>query len=67
MNKQDKTNGDYNEIANKVRKVRWHCDKKGICEAINIRTIRLGSIINDDVCDYCNRNIHEPITIEITE
>jgi hypothetical protein len=49
----------------RVREVYWTCDKKRDCSATNHRTIEIGDVLNDDVCDYCHRRIHEPILIEL--
>jgi hypothetical protein len=43
----------------------WQCDKDD-CEELNRRWIELNTIIFDDVCEFCNRKIHEPLTEIIT-
>ena len=46
------------------RSIYWICDKKG-CKTGNNREIPLDRVLNDDVCDYCHRAIHEPILIDL--
>ena len=43
----------------RTRKIYWECDKEG-CKETNFREIPYKHVVNDDVCDYCGRNIHEP-------
>lgn len=42
----------------------WQCDKRD-CEQINRRWIPRDHLLFDDVCEKCNRKIHEPITDKI--
>jgi hypothetical protein len=45
----------------------WQCDKED-CQEMNRRWIEIDQgTIFDDVCEYCNRRIHEPLTAIITE
>lgn len=46
-----------------IRYIYWICDKEG-CNTGNTREIPKGIVLNDDVCDYCHRSIHEPILID---
>lgn len=48
----------------KLKRVIWMCDKED-CSAGNTREIVIGSVIYDDICDFCHRRIHEPLTSEI--
>lgn len=48
----------------KVRQICWICDKSD-CKVVNNREIPVGFVLNDDVCDYCHRRVHEPILIEL--
>jgi len=43
----------------------WQCDKDD-CEQMNRRWVPMGTIINFDKCDSCEREIHEPLTDIIT-
>lgn len=43
----------------------WQCDKAE-CLEINRRYLHKGKILNDDTCEMCGRNIHEPIVEVIT-
>lgn len=42
--------------------VTWVCDK---CNTRNTRETELDGVINDDVCDFCHKNIHEPLVIAL--
>lgn len=44
--------------------ITWQCDKIG-CETRNTREIDLDIVIYDDLCDFCHKAIHEPITIDL--
>ncbi len=46
------------------RLILWMCDKPG-CDQVNRREIKKHLIINDDICDRCQKNIHEPILQEV--
>lgn len=48
----------------RIRSIYWVCDKKD-CKTGNNRQIDAGFVLNDDVCDYCHRAIHEPILIDL--
>ncbi len=52
---------DPNKPKKRLRVVMWLCDKPN-CRHANSRTVAFGDVINDDVCDKCKLNIHEPIT-----
>jgi len=54
-----------NDGAKGMIMVIWQCDKKD-CHELNRRWIDIDRIINDDVCEFCNRRIHEPLTEIIT-
>lgn len=43
----------------KVVKISWKCDAKG-CNTVNIREVAENIVLNDDICDYCHKRIHEP-------
>jgi len=43
----------------------WQCDKRD-CQELNRRWIECDCVIFDDVCEFCNRRIHEPLTENIT-
>lgn len=45
--------------------VTWVCDKEE-CNTRNTREILADSVIFDDVCDFCHKRIHEPLTIDLT-
>lgn len=45
-----------------VKNIYWVCDK---CDTGNKREIPTGSVLNDDVCDYCHKRIHEPLTLDL--
>ena len=47
---------------NSCKIVTWLCDKAG-CNTRNTREIELDKIIFEDTCDFCHKDIHEPITI----
>jgi aspartate carbamoyltransferase regulatory subunit len=49
---------EHNKKSSRV--VSWECDKKD-CSTINERVVPKTFVLNDDVCDYCHRSIHEPI------
>jgi hypothetical protein len=52
--------------ANKrVRAIFWVCDKRD-CKTTNSREIPSNIVLNDDVCDFCHKRIHEPILIDKT-
>lgn len=51
---------------NGFRSVAWKCDKP-TCMKWNIRKIKIGSHLNDDTCDNCKLNIHEPLWKEVKE
>ena len=42
----------------------WVCDKDN-CGSSNTRQIKVRDVINDDICDYCTKAIHEPVTEEV--
>ena len=46
------------------RTVIWVCDKTD-CATANTREILEGYVIYDDICDFCHRRIHEPLTSDI--
>jgi hypothetical protein len=46
------------------RYVAWVCDKSD-CGASNTREVQIGYVLIDDVCDYCHRRIHEPVTEDV--
>lgn len=54
--------GNNSKRQQKVRVVIWECDKPD-CGALNTRTIPINNVINEDVCDFCNQGIHEPLTL----
>lgn len=54
-----------NKRKRRVRNIYWVCDKKG-CSTCNNRVVPTDIVLNDDVCDYCHRSIHEPVLIELT-
>lgn len=39
----------------------WQCDKKD-CGHVNRRWVETNCIIFDDICEACDKRIHEPIT-----
>ena len=45
-----------------VKPIYWVCDK---CDTGNRREIPISSVLNDDVCDYCHKRIHEPLTLNL--
>lgn len=47
----------------RLRSIFWVCDKKE-CGTVNSRDIPINIVLNDDVCDYCHKRIHEPILID---
>ena len=47
-------------LKKKVR-IRWICDKKN-CEHVNVREMPRYFVILEDVCDNCEKLLHEPIT-----
>jgi hypothetical protein len=48
----------------KEKWVYWECDKRD-CLKQNHRQIGLHDIIMSDVCDHCDKHIHEPIVLEM--
>lgn len=44
--------------------VTWECDKPG-CSTRNTRETELDIVIYDDICDFCHKSIHEPLTIDL--
>lgn len=50
----------------KSKTVYWICDKIG-CNFENYRYIHVSTIIYEDTCDKCGKNISEPITVEIND
>ncbi len=56
---------DKSKKKRRVREVYWVCAKKKTCSATNHRIIAADVVLNDDVCDYCHRRVHEPILIEL--
>lgn len=50
-----------NHDVKKTIKVRWICDKS-ICRCTNIRVVSKYHVIFEDICDKCDKYIHEPIT-----
>lgn len=48
----------------KKRIVLWVCDKTD-CQTPNTREIPMNTVIYDDICDFCHRQIHEPLTSDI--
>lgn len=53
-----------NKKKKRTRQIYWLCDKKG-CRTGNIRDIPSDNVLNDDVCDYCHKRIHEPLLIDL--
>jgi len=45
-----------------LKAIYWVCDK---CDTGNRREIPISSVLNDDVCDYCHKRIHEPLTLNL--
>lgn len=45
-----------------LREVYWICES---CKTGNRRTIDANIVLNDDVCDYCHRRVHEPVLIDL--
>lgn len=58
--------GDKSKKKKHQKQVYWICDKKG-CGTGNNRTLETNIVLNDDVCDYCHRRIHEPLLIELND
>lgn len=48
-------------VKKRLKRVLWMCDKVD-CNSGNIREIPVDSVINDDICDYCRKYIHEPLS-----
>lgn len=52
------------DFKKRTRQMYWVCDKKD-CKTGNTREIPVGTVLNDDICDYCHQRIHEPYLIEL--
>lgn len=50
----------------RTKKVYWVCDKRD-CNTGNTRYIPVNSVLNDDICDFCHRRIHEPVLIDLKD
>ncbi len=50
----------------KIVKISWDCDDKK-CKTVNFREVPENIVLNDDVCDYCHKRIHEPNLRRIEE
>lgn len=66
-NPQEKSNPRKKSTSSKQEKqskvITWDCQDG--CGTTNTRKIAATFIVNDDVCDYCGKTYHEPVTLTV--